>query len=233
MSDLFRMQQRKVFNDLEKRFDQGESPASIIESIEDYNKDERLCLTTVIFLPKDISQLLTEKIILPLKKADPRQHFYAPESLHTTILTIRDFAEPKMFPQSEITSITDTFHKVIGKHSRVSYSFQELLELTTSLGVRGYTTENLIPLVQSLRSELKKQGTPDNRKLISDEIYFGHVTVCRFTTPPNQKFLKKVQELKDTKIGEFTLSEVSLVKSKISFLEKDREIISHHSLLQD
>lgn len=230
MTDAFKLKQREIFDLLEEKFRHGDHPASIIESVKDYESDRRLCLTSVVYIPEEISNQLMRTVIEPLREADPRQYFYGPPSLHTTILTIREFTGVDPFNDEELGIATQVFQEVIRNHSRINYSFQELFELPTSLGVRGYSSENLVALVSELREKLKKAGLPDDRRLISDKIYFGHITICRYTTPPNQKFLKLIRELKNIHLSDFTAQNVHLIQSRMAFSKDNTKLITSFNL---
>lgn len=175
----YQEEQHKIFEKLEERFKNGENPSTIVEFMDNYARDNQICLTGVVFLPQELQEVIIEQIIKPLNKIDGKQYYYVPDSFHLTIQNLKTVHEPPLFTESDIENAKKIFGKIVSGFKSFDFNLKGLLELPTSLSVRAYSSEILKDLVLNLRREMKKAGISDNKKYISDEIYFGNVTVCR------------------------------------------------------
>ena len=94
----------------------------------------------------------------------------------------------------------------------------------------GYSNETLRDLILALDKGLKEIGVPDNKKYFSNELFFGNISVCRFTKKPSQEFLDKIRELKDINIGELLVKEISLVACNEVCNPNSRKIVGTYRL---
>lgn len=207
----YQQRQGELFRKTKNDFKKGKISSSIVGSVRDYIHDERICLTSVVFLPKEIQKLILDKIIQPLKKIDQRQYFYLPKSFHLTLQNVRTINDPPLFTKKDIIKVRKVFKEVIPKHQAFSFKLKDLFELPTSLSLCGYCGEVLKYLVLELRNKLQKASVPDNKKYVSEEVFFGNITVCRYTKNLTKRFLARIQELKNIEIGRFKVEKVSLI----------------------
>jgi len=170
-----------------------------------------MCLTAIVFLPEKIREIISQGVISPLKKTNHKQYFFPPDSLHITIKNIRTISHPPQFNEQDIEKTIKVFSQVIPHHHAINFRFQGLLELPTSLGVRGFSNETLKDLVLDLDNQLTHAGVPDNKKYASNKIFFSNTTICRYTSQPNSSFTDIIKELKNEFFGEFTANEVCLI----------------------
>jgi hypothetical protein len=84
--------------------------------------------------------------------------------------------------------------------------------------------------VQALDDGLKEIELTDDKKYISDTVFFGNMTLCRFTQAPSLLFQDKVRELEDIYIGEMRVSEINLVTCNAVCHPKTRKIIGTYKL---
>ncbi|NJM70483.1 MAG: hypothetical protein HC862_09750, partial [Scytonema sp. RU_4_4] len=84
--------------------------------------------------------------------------------------------------------------------------------------------------VQALDLGLREIGVPDNKKYISDTVFFGNMTLCRLTHEPSPLFQKKVKELESIYIGEMRLTEISLIICNAVCHPKTKKVISTYKL---
>lgn len=226
----YQQKQFHLFRDLEKKFKQGKKPASIVEPAKDYIKDNRICLTSVVFVPVDIQKNIIQKIINPLKEVDKRQYYYPLKSLHLTIQNIRTINDPPLFNEKDVEKVKSVFKKIIPKHKSFYFELKGLFEMPSSLSICGYSNEAIKYLVLELRDELQKISVPDNKIYASSEIFFGNINVCRYPVNPNGNFVKKVKELKNINISRLEIKKVSLITTNSVCHPRKTKIIDNYFL---
>lgn len=207
----YQQKQLELLQKLEEEFKKGKTPSTIVELVEDYVNDNRICLTSVVFIPGDLAQLITSKIIDPLRKADPDQYYYPASSLHLTIQNIRTINDPVLFTEDDVKNAKKVFSEVIPRHRSFNFNLQGLFEMPTSLGIRAFSDEALKFLILDLRSKLNQYGIPDNKTYASRDIFFGNISVCRYTQTPKESFFNLVQQLKEVEVGQLRVKTISLV----------------------
>jgi 2'-5' RNA ligase len=207
----YQEEQFKLFEGLEKQFRQNKSNVSTIKPIKNHAKDKRKSLTSVVFLPRKLQNLLVNKIIKPLKKAGKGIYFYPAESLHATIKNIRIINYPPTFDGNDIKKVKKVFNKVIPKRKSFEFELKGLFETPNSLSVRAYSSEALKLLVKELSKKLVKCDLPDDKKYASNEIFFGNITVCRYYIKPKPGFFKIINKLKNIYIGKFSVKKIILI----------------------
>jgi hypothetical protein len=226
----YQKEQYKIFEKLEGKFKKGKIPSTIVGSMSDYANDGQLCLTSVVFLSQDLQKIIQDKIINPLKKIDSRQYYYLPESLHLTIQNIRTIHDPSLFTNKDVEKARGVFSKIVSRCQSFDFELTGLLELPTSLSVRAYSSEVLKDIVLKLREEMNMAGISDNKEYISDNIFFGNDTVCRYMKKPNKDFKNKIKELKKTGIGKLNVKTISLITTNIVCHSQKTEIIESYNL---
>lgn len=184
----------------------------------------------IAFIPEKLQRIIQHKIIDPLKKADPEQYFYPSKSLHLTIQNIRTINKPPMFTEDDIEKAKDVFSRTVPAFSCLNYKIKHLFELPTSLGIRAYAEEPLKNLCTSLRQELTKSGVSDDKTYASDDVFFGNISISRFTKKPNKDFFKEIENLKNTKVGELSIKSVHLVTTNSVCHPKKTKILGEYHL---
>ncbi|HVT01440.1 MAG TPA: hypothetical protein VHE53_04380 [Patescibacteria group bacterium] len=217
-------------NRIEDNFKSGNSPSQIVDPVDDYANDNRLCLTSIVFLPNNITQKINSEILQPLKKLDERQYFFLPESMHITINNIRVINDPPHFTEEEIEKVKEVFRNVVSKHKSINFDLKGLWDLPTSLAIKAFTDESFGNLVMELREELNNAGVPDDKSYGSNEVVIGSSTIIRYTTKPNELFFQKIKELKDIEIGEVNLSEIKLITTNAVNHPSKTKIIESYKL---
>lgn len=206
----YRQKQEELFNRLEEEFKTGKAKATVVEPVEDYLKDKRICLTSVAFVPEEFGKIIQESFISPLRGVGSG-YFYPLESLHMTIQNIRTVNLPPLFDEEDIEKARKVFREIVSKHTHFEVELCGLFELPTSLGIRGYSEESLGELAMELSQGLRKVGVPDNKKYASSTTVFGNVSICRYTTESSKEFADKVKELKRVEVGIIPIKKVSLI----------------------
>lgn len=220
--------QRELFDNIEKS-GFADPSSSVFVSL-DNSWDKRMCLTSVAFPPVNIYSKLYKKVIDPLKAADPRQYYYPRESLHLTVKAIKVVEYPIPYTSEDLLKANSVFNKVIPRHKVFSYHLRGLFHLPTSISIRGYTDESLKRIVFDFDQALEKAGIPDNKKYASSEVFFGNMNVCRYTTEPNEQFIKQLKKLKNTDIGTFEVKTVLLITTNLVCHPDKTTIIGEYTL---
>lgn len=207
-----RQRQLDAMEKLEGLASRSSSAGTIVPMMEDYENDERLCLTCVAFIPSSVRDQLQALIIEPLSREFPEHHFYAPESLHLTIQNVRTIQSPPNFTEQDIQQVARAFAKVFQSVPAISFELNGFLKLPTSLSVRAFGDENFVNTVARLRHALIDCGIPDDKKYIDTSIVFGNVTVCRYRSHPSPEFTERLNNLREFNLN-LPVTEVSLIST--------------------
>ncbi len=230
MNESYVAQQKKIIQQMKDNIRLGQIKQSIVEMRSNYENDNATGLVSVAFPPINITKIISEKIIEPLKSTDNNHFYYSTEFLHLTIKNVRTVNSPPLFNNEDVDKVDNLFAQIFPKFETFNFTLQGLVLFPTSVSLIGYCHETLKELVQTLDFGLKDIGVPDNKKYISDTIFFGNITLCRFTQNPNSSFKNKLQELENIYIGEMPVSEVSLITCNSVCNPKTRKIIATYKL---
>lgn len=230
MTINYTSQQKILVKKLEDSFATGHHQSSIVEMLEDYASSDQRCLTSVVFIPKSIADKITNYIINPLKEIEPDHYYYPPESMHLTIKNIRTVNYPPLFNETDINKANELFQKVVPKYSAFNFNVEDVVLFPTSLSVMSYSSDVLQKLVMNLDNGLKEISVPDNKKYISDTIFWGNITVCRFTKQPSEKFVEMVKKMRSIKIDELKVEKISLITCNAVCHKNTKEIIAEYKL---
>lgn len=231
--DNYQIKQLKLISKIERGFKKGESLSTVVEPVSDYINDNRICLTSVVFIPQNLVERIIEDVINPLRKINPIQYFYIPGSFHITIANIRTIDNPPLFNNKDIEKVREVFKRVIPKHRSFVFEIKRLFELPTSLAISAFSDETLGELALELREEFKKVGVPDNKTYANENIVIGSATISRFTNTPSPDFREKVKELKEINIGSFEVRKISLITTNAVCYPSKTKIIEEYLLTPD
>ena len=184
---------------------------SIVPMERDYRGDPRRCLTSVAFVPSATAQRIHCKVIGNLREIQPSHHYYPPDTMHITIKNVRTVHTPPLFTDADIEKCRRVFAEVTARHSPFSFELTQVVTFAASVAVVGFCDEWLKDLVLDLDRELHKAGVPDNKKYISNSVFFGNVTVCRFTAPPSGRLLKVTREMRDAVKATVPVTAINLI----------------------
>ena len=204
--------QKKLIQDLKQRLSSGgKAGSTVVEMRNDYEHDLAICLTSVVFPPDEIKKQITTKIIEPLREIQPNHHYYSQESLHLTIKSIRSVGDPPFFSEEDVEKVQGLYGEIIQKQNSFKFDLKGVMGFPTSASLLGYSDERLLSIVNAINSGLIEVGVPDNKTYLSDTIFFGNITFCRYTEQPSEAFLQKLEELSEIEIGTVPVKELSLI----------------------
>jgi len=230
MENNYFQKQKQLVEEMNLSLAKGVVRSSVVEMQSEYEHDDQTCLTSLVFIPQDIAHKITKIIIEPLKQLEPEYFYYPAESMHLTIKSIRTIHKPPLFTEDDVAKVDILFKKIIPKFKSFSFQLEDLVKFPTSLSLMGYCDDTLQKLVKELDAGLKQIGVPDDKKYFSDEIFFGNITLCRFTHQPSEAFIKKIEELKNIKIGQFVIDKINLITCNVVCHPKTRRIAGTYKL---
>lgn len=204
--------------------------ASVVPMRADYRHDPAQALTAVVFVPAKIGREIRRAIIEPLQAIEPEHYYYPLESLHLTVKNIRTIHCPPRFTAADAKRVAELFGRLIPPHCSFSVSLEELAPLTTSLALIGYADEQLKKLVHVLDTGLNEIGLPDDKRYLSDQVFFGNVTVCRYVRRPSPKFLQAVEAMAHVYQRELRIEAVHLITCNAVCAPETRRIIAVYNL---
>ena len=230
MENNYFQKQKQLVKEMKLSLAKGEAKSTIVEMRSDYEYDNQKCLTTVVFIPKNIAHRITNSIIEPLKQVESEHFYYLAESMHITIKNIRTIHKPPLFMEDDVVKVDGLFREIIPKFKSFSFQLEDLVKFPTSLSLMGYCDDTLQKLVKELDAGLKQIGVPDDKKYFSDKIFFGNITLCRFTHQPSEAFIKKIEELRNIKIGELVVDKINLIICNVVCHPKTRKMVGTYKL---
>lgn len=207
----YQEKQNALFDDIEKRFQEGKAPSLIVEMREDFEEDPARALTNVAFVPELRAHPVYQALEQELQQVSPEQYFYPTSSLHTTIKNVRVVNDPPRFTTDDIERIRPVLRAVASRHAPFEINWNGLLELPTSLALRGLSSEACTRLVLDLHQSLEKAGVPDDKFYASMDLFASTITVCRYTHTPSIAFKEVIQTYKHAFFGTHVFDQFSLV----------------------
>ena len=224
---LYRDQQQSLVKQLTNEARKG---VSIVPMQADFRYDKKLCLTSVVFIPADLAKKIQRTIIESLRVVDPHHHYYEPGEMHLTIKNIRTIHDPPLFEDADIQKVDRIFTQIFPKHRSFSFFLEEVVLFPTSVSLIGYCDERLKHLVRDLDTGLKRIGIPDNKKYISDSVFFGNITLCRLVRPPSSAFQRRLEELSCNSIASIDVKEIHLVVCNSVCARDSQRIVNSYKL---
>lgn len=77
---------------------------------------------------------------------------------------------------------------------------------------------------------LNKIGIPDDKKYISSSIFWGNISLCRFTHEPNKTFVAAVKKMRNIKIGVMNVKNINLITCNAVCHPKTQHIVATYAL---
>lgn len=207
----------------------GSSKVSIVAPRVDFRADPARCLTAVALLPDALAQQTHSQLIAPLAAIEPHQFFYRPGEMHLTIKGVRVIADPPTFDEADVKAVDAMLGKRIPQHPAITFALEEVVAFPASLAISATSEGNFGELVRDLDAGLIEVGVPDNKRYVSDRVFFGSITFCRFTSTPSAAFLEKAKQLV-IDLPDFEVKLISLIDCNAVCAEDTRRIINRYEL---
>jgi len=196
---------------------------STVTPVKDYEKDTRICLTSVHLPHQGLLQHIHKSLIKPLRKIEPDFYCYSADSLHMTIKNVRVINDPPHFNQSDAKKAKKVFSRIVPQHKQFEVYFYRLLLFPNNLALIGTTESELDNLVLDLDSELKKINLLDDKVYANSKYFFCNMTLARFGTQPSSSFKNKAQELSEAlKFKLYLVDSVTLLTCNAVFKKRNK-----------
>lgn len=230
MPDAYQALQKRMVNRLRADSGQRNASASVVPTRADYQTDSAICLTSVVFVPDDIAQDIHRTIVEPLKEIEPDHHYYSSDSMHITIKNIRTVHDPPLFTETDIEKVHHLFAGLIPQHRSFFFSLEEVVAFAASVSLIGYCDDRLKGLVQALDAGLNEIGVPDNKQYVSDTVFFGNVTLCRYVRQPSKRFCEAVEYMAHVYRSALKVEEIHLITCNSVCAPESRSILYSYKL---
>lgn len=229
--DDYPHKQLRLIKEMETKFSLGLFPSEVVNMVDDYEKDDRICLTSLFYLPVIFQKKIHDLLIKPLQEIDGRQYFFETEALHITVQNIKVVADPPTFTPEDVNKTKQVFADVTRRHHPIEVAVERIFQLPTSVALSVFTPHEWEELVMELREGLEKAGVGDDKSYAKGPV-LANVTVCRYTTPPNDEFYSKLEALKEFELGSFTVDTIMLVTTNSVSLPSKTSVIEKYDLMR-
>lgn len=221
--------QKEVINKIEELIRKNSLKSSVVNPVEDFDNDPRICLTSVHFPADFLQTKIHKEIIIPLQENFPEHYYYSPDSLHLTIKNVRVINNPPRFNGRDIKKARQVFSQTVPGHFKFRVFFYRFLLFPNNLSLIGTTEEELDKIILDLDRELKAAGIPDDKLYTNSKYFFSNMTLARFNKPVTGEFREKVKKLFDSLSFEpYLVDSVTLLTCNAVF--KQRKIIGSWGL---
>lgn len=218
-----------IFNKLES-LDRN-LDVSTVSTVGDFEKDSRMSLTMVYFLPEELKEKIQKNILEPLKRTDPFQYYYPLDALHITIQNVRVVADPPNFTEQDIDSLKKlASYMEIEEQGKLAIQLDGLFKMPTGISIKGYPNIHTQEFILKLRRKLLEIGVADDKKYLSPSIVINNTTLCRFYKPPNKEFLKTFEKIKNINLGNIYVDRISLVSTNAVCHKNKIKILAEFSI---
>jgi hypothetical protein len=205
--------QIEVISKIENQIQSGSLSFSTVSPVEDFEKDPRICLTSV-HLPSGLLKKQVLDLLKPLKDISPKHYYFPSDSIHITIKNIRVINYPPHFSSNDIVMAKKVFSETIPNHFQFKIYFYKLLLFPNNLALVGTTDKELDNIIFDLDQKLKESGIADDKHYINSKYFFCNITLARFSKPISDEFRKKVMELSNgININPYIVNSASLLIS--------------------
>jgi hypothetical protein len=194
----YQLKQKEVIDAVEEKLKNNAVDFTTVSPVDNWEIDNRICLTSVHILDGFIRNQIADRIIKPLWEIAPEHHYYPSDALHTTIKNLRVINDPPRFSSEDIQNAKEIFSRVVSQHKTFQAFFYRLIIFPGSLSLVGTTEEELSNLIFDLDQNLKAKGIMDDKVYSDPKTFFVNVTLARFVKAPAYDFKIKVDELNKT-----------------------------------
>lgn len=209
----YQEKQLQIISKLENQISTNNGNFSVVTPVNDFENDERMCLTSV-HLPSDSFKEQIQELIKPLREKYPEHYYYKPESTHITIKNIRVINNPPHFDNKEIETAKKIFSEVVPTHNKFNAYYFRLMLFNNNLSLIGTTDEEYGRLILDLDEKMNLANLKDDKTYIDSKVFFSNITLVRFTKPIDIGFKNRVEEISNSiKFEPYEVDSVSLVTS--------------------
>lgn len=214
--------QKQIIEEMDRQVRNNALNFSSVASIDNYETDSRLCLTSVHIPSKVFTHKIQSSLIQQLQHIKPEYYYYSDNSLHITIKNVRVVNNPPHFTEETTTLATGVFNDIVQHNKKFRIYFYKLILFPNNVSLIGTTDPEFDDLFLDLDKGLKAAGIPDDKRYLNAKYFFCTMTLCRFNTEPSSKFVEKVKELENSIMLEpYEVDSVTLLTCNAMFKKQN------------
>lgn len=170
---------------------------------------------TIVVRPSPMVRDTVKDFIDRLTAICPGQHFYQPEELHVTVLSIISGTERWQKEMLQLDVYRAIIHNVLSKQRSFELKFKGVTATPSSVMIQGFPVSNQLDIIRDeLRTAFARSGFSsqlDRRYKISA----AHMTVMRFRQPKTdwKSLLALLEEGRNLYFGTMQVSHLQLIQA--------------------
>lgn len=180
-------------------------------------------LTSLVFLPKTISEKMYSSI-REVRKKYPEQYYFTSEKLHFTFLGIIDPLK-KNLTTNEIREIETVFYEALRKIKKFKITVKGFNIADSVVAAKLFCHDKtLINARKKVIVNLKKINNPYidiNRLEKNYNANFAWSTIIRYKNKKLSGFINSIEKLRYEEFGTFTVNNIDIVTSEHSLEKKN------------
>lgn len=169
-------------------------------------------LTLIHLLPSELSTLIENQVLDPLRAFRSKHYWYPAADRHLTLKNVRIARTHAVFPRDLVEGAANAIGRVCMTTAPLDFDILGPVCLPTSIVVRAIGTLAHRQMILSLDRELFSSGVPDDKVYASNDVFIGNITVCRFTESPAAELVEAIGALRDLFVASQTVRAASLVQ---------------------
>ena len=196
----------------------------------DYEADERLCLTSVVFPSNALGDRITRELVEKLRAIEPEHYYYPTASLHLTIKNVRSIAVSAELSPAVTATAASVFAAVVPTIRAFEIGLERVIALENSIVLVGYSDRTLYELIHALDNALRAAGIVDDKRYVSNSVFFGSITLCRFRTAPSERLLAAAPKLCREFSAALSVGSIDLIACNAVCAPRTRRTIGSYRL---
>lgn len=208
--------QEKLVEELNHQFWNRDYKAEVASRVANYESDKRKFLSILAFPPERVVSFACG-ISSALATFDTGQFVIPKQALHITVKNVRTINQPPLFNDIDILKVSEIVKSLAHKYGPLEFKLKGTLLTPSSISLVAYSDERFSQLIKEIDLELNKNGVPDNKKYISNEIFFGNLTIFRYKNEPSKKLLEYLKQFTFENGPCFKVENLSLISSNLAF----------------
>lgn len=201
---------------------------SVVPITTNHRTDPARCLTTVAFPSAELAARIEDTLITPLRNLEPVHHYYHRDELHLTLKGVQVISNPPTYSDADIAAVDAMLRSRIPQHAPIPFQLERLVRFPTSLALFATSPAAFGTLVQDLDQALTRIGVPDNKRYVSNTVFFGNITLCRLTQKPSPAFEALATSLMNTDLGHMLVTEATLLTGNAVCARESRIIVNRY-----
>lgn len=171
-----------------------------------------LCLTVIHLLDEQIASLISKDIISVLRDIEDHHYWYSTQDLHLTIKNIRSAKPSRSYGSGDIRQAIIAIQRACMDIAPLRFSIRSPICLSSSVVLKVFGMLDHRDAIHRLDAELVRAGIPDDKTYLSNDVFIGNITLCRFTEPPGMTLRSAVASMEHLDLGRYVVDSIQLVE---------------------